>query len=168
MRWLVVLACISACEFRHGATMKPDAPADAAAMLTVTCDQTTCNGVGGTCLAGTCVIAAGTSATCPQGETCSINCEVDNVSCTSGVTCGTGATCDLHCDADHSCDSNVNITCGAGATCNISCKGTHSCDAATVNCDSTATCIYHCYGGQSCNPINCGAASCSMGNATCP
>lgn len=136
------------------------------------CDPSACGSVGGTCMAGTCVITepfTGSSnpISCPTVGTCEVDCPYDNT-CHAGISCSPAATCTMNCEGDHTCDQGSTISCGSSSRCEVFCTGTHACGSLTLQCSPSATCIYHCCGASSCVGFQCTGPGCTMGGSICP
>lgn len=159
---IAALASLSAC------VLDWDLPEDGDDGAGSTGASTTGPGGGPTKCSGTC--------TCPAGQTCSFECELDScdivgeAGSTVEVDCGVGS-CDLVCNGAESCDMN----CSSGS-CSLACDGTPSCtqDCGTSSCDLTCngadTCAQDCGAGQCgliCEDVASCSQQCSLGSCEC-
>jgi hypothetical protein len=114
-----------------GAVAPPDDPAQAACVAA--CPE------GGTCEAGTCVLA------CPG-----------LASCTTGVTCPPGIACRITCTGEKACKL---ADCGSASACRVECVGKASCER--VRSTSAQTDIA-CTQKDACPDTRCDGDSCAV------
>ena len=129
-----------------------DARLDAAVAM---CDSQMCQAAGGSCAGTICLFNGPSNAViiCPQGESCTINCN-SGMEC-SDIDCTLARSCTINCNQGQTC--NGTIMCG-DANCTIGCNTGQTCDGQTLS--ATGQCTRNCCAGPTCTGgTNTGCAS---------
>jgi hypothetical protein len=143
-----------------------------------------CDDVGGTCMAGVCIIepllGSLQMVTCPDNMPCEVRCDGFG-SCQNGVNCAGSTECTVSCTGPGACQNGVD--CGGATACEVTCTGamgacqlaglsSHAVNCRDSDCEVTCSGLASCQAGISVGAggsciSHCCAGACQAGHGDC-